>query len=227
MQFHVADYVKSGLAFWFLIYSIIFAFIAAFWCTLEQVGALTNGEKYTHVFDDLVIIFGFVYYIWIGKYLHGYTSSPEQYRRFLTSSCIFADKFILLTTIGGGVNNTNNNKLLEYQREVIEIIETLVFYSYRMYCPNDTEMIKMKQVLTAFEGPYASNNTIYRLMELSKELLRKIVLMENMQILKNADTLQLYKYVETIDTFIVDSDAGEIVVVPTIFENHIWVVFGV
>jgi hypothetical protein len=76
-------YIKSGLAFWFFLFTVIYFIVIVPWCIVAALGLLDGAEAYVHVLDDIVFILGFVFYIWLSDSLHGYTNSPEQLRRLL------------------------------------------------------------------------------------------------------------------------------------------------
>jgi hypothetical protein len=76
-------YIKSGLAFWFFIFTVIYFIVIVPWCIANALGLLDGAEGYLHVLEDIIYILSFVFYIWLNGGLHGYTTAPEQLRRLL------------------------------------------------------------------------------------------------------------------------------------------------
>lgn len=76
MSFDWTPYLTKGLLWYFFLCSLCFTIIALVWNILFFFNALPNATAYLGVLDDLNIVIGFVYYIWLNDSLHGYSAGP-------------------------------------------------------------------------------------------------------------------------------------------------------
>lgn len=215
-DFFIRNYVNSGLIFWFVLFTILFAVVGYIWAALWVYGVLKAAVDFVNAFNDINVILSFVYYRALNDSLSGYTTRPEEYRKLHFEIRLLIKNFCSYTTV-----------LLEktkiHRAKIRDITAAMAFYSYRLYVADKEEM--------DFASIEISNNDLKNPQMLMLDLISQLNVivreMEESDLVKSADVRQLSANIEKITRIIGEQDLGNNVYSPSYFSNHIRFVMGV
>ncbi len=203
------EYLRNGMAFWFLLFSFLFEGVSLFWTLLHVNGVIPNPSSFLSLFGTVTFFTGFVYYIWVGWYLNGYTDGPTEYVKLLENIRIVAMQLII-------VKKDNKKSQTDKTWDIIqEILSALVFYSYRLYNPNDPKNFKHTHI------EIRKNAKVSDLLSVMvSNLLIHIKHLEERKEITSSSVRSMSKYIDSVIDVISVHVIGEHIVNPPWFKNH-------
>lgn len=209
------EYLNSGLAFWFTLFTVIFEVIGLFWTVLHEYGVIPNPTAFLSIFGVITFFTGFVYYIWVGWYLNGYTDTPTQYAKLLSNIRIVALQLSVIR------KDYDSERAEPEWEKIQEILYSLTFYSYKLYNPHDHEKIMHKLISL---NPKKSNSD--KMIDMTKMLLDSITILEKKKQITSASMRAMAKYIDSVIDVTTEHIIGEHVVSPPWFKNHFRISLG-
>jgi hypothetical protein len=129
---HLAAYILLG----FLSYTLI----GVFWAGMfEFLFPSKQGDMvFASSLAAIDIVIGFVYFIWLGRQMKGYTSEIRQYKRIITIMDIATDK---LAGMYLGLIDQNKEIAHKSVYMIKGAFQFIVFYSYKIFAYDNMDII--------------------------------------------------------------------------------------
>lgn len=245
-------FFTSGLAFCFFLFFLFFFVIGGIWTIIENAGLLTNTLPYSNALDDITIIIGFVFNLWITSAFNGYMDAPTGYRILLNNIRSFSHILfdLLYARKTGNKKNKKNTKSesnnalslkpvnmrhYEIVREICkqdELLRSLVFYSGKLFGQetyNRNETIFSYDYLNEYELLNHTNfRTIdSRMTEIISEIRRSLKRLEFDGLLTSSEVKYLFIQIQPIIDSLNRIDVSNSIRSPSLFMNHIKLILAV